>query len=298
MLKKYLAVVCIPLAFAACRSNVEVNYKVTKPVNIELYAESYYSTLDLQGEEKLGTVNAAYVDETYSGRGDTIDVKRSFAIDKSRGYLKNSMPADLQWRLPDVRTTGLGQRVIALSGFENYDSLLNHIPMPERWRKQLQNPDYNKHLERQERHRWEMDHILTGPVPSRSNVTELLRSRGRLNFALIHIDSVVTETFNNIDSRKCFAYTVYLNEAESFPYYIWEQHVNSHIGTEKFQAYYQGLKGEYKTAYWVELDPNTGIPCQEREVKQGTHTMVNPATGDTATFQSRITLERLYTVKK
>ena len=46
------------------------------------------------------------------------------------------------------------------------------------------------------------------------------------------------------------------------------------------------------------IDPTTGIPCQEREVKVGSHTMVNPDTKDTATFKSQITLERLYTVKR
>ncbi len=141
-----------------------------------------------------------------------------------------------------------------------------------------------------------MDHLLVGKVPEKGNITQLLKDRGRLQFALIQVDSVVTEGFRNLDRRKCLAYTVYLKEKESFPYYIWEQHVNSKIGTEKFQAYRTGLKAEYETAYWVTLDPETGIPCQEREVKVGTHTMVNPKTGDTATFKSNTTLERLYTV--
>ena len=43
------------------------------------------------------------------------------------------------------------------------------------------------------------------------------------------------------------------------------------------------------------MEPQGGILCQEREVREGLHTMVNPESGDTATFKSNITLERLYT---
>jgi hypothetical protein len=90
-------------------------------------------------------------------------------------------------------------------------------------------------------------------------------------------------------------YTVHLHERESFPYFIWEQHVNSKIGTEKYQTYHTGLEATYYTQYWVAIDPSNGIPCQEREFKQGLHTMINPNTLDTATFKSNISLERLYT---
>lgn len=281
----------------ACSSDVEVNYKLREPVSVELYTESTYATMDLENEERVGTITADYIHLEYSQKGDTLTIRRNFEIDKSRGYLKNSHPAELQWRLPEVLTKGVGERVVETSGFaEGYDTLLYGIPMPKRWRDQLLNPDYIKHLERQEKHRYEMDHLLVGKVPEKGNITQLLRDRGRLKFALIQVDSVVTEGFRNLDRRKCFAYTVYLKEKESFPYYIWEQHVNSKIGTEKFQAYRTGLKAEYETAYWVTLDPETGIPCQEREVKVGTHTMVNAKTGDTATFKSNTTLERLYTV--
>ena len=65
-----------------------------------------------------------------------------------------------------------------------------------------------------------------------------------------------------------------------------------------FKKYNKGLKAEYQTQFEVMIDPTTGVPCQEREVKVGTHTMVNPDTKDTATFKSQITLERLYTIKK
>ncbi|MGM9983887.1 MAG: hypothetical protein ACI38O_04290 [Fibrobacter intestinalis] len=285
------------LFFCTCSSEVEVNYKLSQSVPVDLYVESTYSTMDLGGIERVGTIVADYVRLDYSQVGDTLVIRRQFEVDKSRGYLKNSHPAELQWRLPEVITKGLAERTVEVKGFaEEYDSLLYRIPMPQRWRDQLLNPDYVKHLERQERHRYEMDHLLVGKVPEKGNITSLLKERGRLQFALIQIDSVVTDGFHNLDRRKCLGYTVYLKEKENFPYYIWEQHVNSKIGTERFQAYHKGLSAEYETAYWVTLDPETGIPCQEREVKQGIHTMVNPKTGDTATFKSNTTLERLYTV--
>ena len=43
------------------------------------------------------------------------------------------------------------------------------------------------------------------------------------------------------------------------------------------------------------MEPAGGVLCQEREVREGVHTMVNPESSDTATFKSNITLERLYT---
>ncbi len=294
---KHLTLILAAISLVACSSDVEVNYRLSEPVSVDLYTESTYATIDLEDVERIGTINADYVRLEYSQKGDTLLILRNFEIDKSRGYLKNSHPAELQWRLPEVLTKGVAERAVETSGFaEGYDTLLYSIPMPGRWREQLLNPDYIKHLERQEKHRYEMDHLLVGKVPEKGNITQLLKERSRLQFALIQVDSVVTEGFRNLDKRKCFAYTVYLKEKESFPYYIWEQHVNSKIGTEKFQAYRTGLKAEYETAYWVTLDPETGIPCQEREVKVGTHTMVNAKTGDTATFKSNTTLERLYTV--
>ena len=74
----------------ACgESEVSVDYKLNTPVTLELYTESYYATLDLKGEEKMGTITATYADVNYSMNGDTMFVKRNYVIDKSRGYLKN-----------------------------------------------------------------------------------------------------------------------------------------------------------------------------------------------------------------
>ena len=292
---KYSILALAALSLMACSSEVEVNYKLSETVPVELYVESIYSTFDLAGVERVGTITADYVHLDYSQNGDTTVIRRSFEIDNSRDYLKNSHPAELQWRLPVVETKGVDLRTVSIQGFDEFDSLLYRIPMPQRWRNQLLNPDYIKHLERQERHRYEMTHLLKGPVPTKGNITKILEERGRLKFGLIQIDSVVTSGFQTLDKRECLNYTVYIKEKENFPYYIWEQHVNSKIGTEKFQAYNKGLSAEYETAYRVAIDPTNGIPCQEQEIKHGVHTMVNAKTGDTATFRSSTGLERLYT---
>lgn len=293
------AFACAAFLFAGCgESEVTLNYKLSAPVTMELYAESYFATIDLNGEEQMGTITAAYADLEYSSAGDTTKVRRTYTIDKSRGYLKNYMPSELAWRIKEVDIAAVDRDVVSLTGLEDgYDSLLAKIPMPERWRKQLLNPDYKPHLKRLEKHRWEMDHLLTGTVPVKANITQMLKDQGRLNFALIAIDSVVTKGFENRDHRKCLDYIVYLHETESFPYYIWEQHVNSNIIPEKYKAYTAGHKAEYDTQFEVMLDPTTGVPCQEREVKVGTHTMVHPVTKDTVKFTSHITNERLYNTK-
>lgn len=293
------AFACAAFLLVGCgESEVTLNYKLSAPVTMELYAESYFATIDLNGEEQMGTITAAYADLEYSSAGDTTKVRRTYTIDKSRGYLKNYMPSELAWRIKEVDIAAVDRDVVSLTGLEDgYDSLLAKIPMPERWRKQLLNPDYKPHLKRLEKHRWEMDHLLTGTVPVKANITQMLKDQGRLNFALIAIDSVVTKGFENRDHRKCLDYIVYLHETESFPYYIWEQHVNSNIIPEKYKAYTAGHKAEYDTQFEVMLDPTTGVPCQEREVKVGTHTMVHPVTKDTVKFTSHITNERLYNTK-
>lgn len=296
-MKKFKWLLCaFPLLFAACDSQVEVSYQLPNPVKQNLYVEGYFSTLDLQGEERIGTITATYVETEHSSLGDTLLFNRKYEIDKSRGYLKNYMPSELAWRVKSLSMKAVDREVLEVNGLkEGYDSVVHSLPMPEKWRTQLLNPEYEKHLIRAEKHRWEMTHLLKGIYPEKANITEQLTKENRLNFALITIDSVITEGFQNLDRRKCFTYTVFLTEKESFPYYIWEQHVNSNIVPKEFQKYNQGLKAEYKTRYQIAMEPAGGVLCQEREVREGVHTMVNPESGDTATFKSNITLERLYT---
>ncbi len=291
----FLATFCL---FACQSGEVEVSYRLNAPVQMDLYAEGVFSTYDTLGTERVGTVTAAYNTVEFGNRHDTLTLKRSYQIDKSRGYLKNYMPSELALRVREVSLKALDRDVISVEGLEGYDSLVQSLPMPKVWQQQLLNPEYKKHLIRAEKHRWEMTHLLIGKVPEKGNITELLKKQGRLNFALIGIDSVVTEGYQRLNKQQCLTYTVYLSELESFPYFIWEQHVNSKIVSEEYQKYRNGLKGEYKTRYQVALNPNGGVLCQEREDKDGVHTMVNPETNDTLTFKSHVTLERLYTPKE
>ncbi len=288
------------VAFCGCDdTRVTISYDLKAPVDVELCTQTYFATYDLENEEQMGTITKTFGVLNYSKVGDTIKVKRNYSIDASQGYLKNYMPSELAWRVKEVNLSAVDRNVTSIEGLsDGYDSLVHSMPMPKRWRDQLLNPDYKPHLVRAEKHRWEMDHLVVGEVPANADITQLLKDRGRLNFALIQVDSVVTKGYQNLDRRKCLWYNVYLHEKESFPYYIWEQHVNSKIVPEKFMAYNTGLSAEYDTEFGVAIDPTTGIPCQEREVRKGVHTMVNPTTKDTVTFKSHILSERLYTVKK
>ena len=295
---KRLLLLLFVFLFASCSEEIYVSYELKEPVSLDLYAEGYFSTDDSLGQEQVGTITAAYAGVTYSSVQDTLKMQRIYQINKSRGYLKNYMPSELLWRVDTLSLNALDRDVLNIYGLEGYDSLVNSLPMPKKWKDQLLNPNYKKHLIRAEKHRFEMTHLLKGKVPEKANITDLLKSQGRLNFALIGIDSVVTEGFQNLDKRRCFTYSVYFTETESFPYYIWEQHVNTGIVSKEFQKYNSGLEAEYKTKYQVAFEMNGGILCQEREVKEGIHTMVNKETGDTAKFQSNITLERLYTKLK
>ena len=128
----------------ACgESEVSVDYKLSAPVTLEMYTESYYATLDLKGEEKMGTITATYADLNYSSKGDTMFVKRNYVIDKSRGYLKNFMPTELAWRIKEVNIAAVDRNVTSLTGIDDgYDTLLAHVPMPSRWRDQLLNPEF------------------------------------------------------------------------------------------------------------------------------------------------------------
>lgn len=298
-LYKIIASFALCFMICACGHSTEtLNYNLESPIDVELYEEGYFSTIDLNGEEKMGTVTATYANLRYSSEQDSLKLSREYVIDNSRGYLKNYMPSELAFRVKHMDLVALDRKVLSIKGlFEGYDSLVTKLPMPEIWKKQLLNPDYKPHLERLEKHRWEMSHLLKGTVPTKGNITQMLKDSGRLNFALIKVDSVVVKGYENRDHRRCLDYIVYLKETESFPYYIWEQHVNSKIVPEKFKQYNKGLKAEYETQFEVMIDPKTGVPCQEREVKVGKHTMVDVATKDTATFKSQITLERLFTVK-
>jgi len=284
--------------FVSCGGeDVEIHYDQASPVAVDVFSQSHYSTYDGK-DEKVGTIAKVYYTVTYSTENGTQILERQFLSDASQGYLKNSHPAELLWRVPYMKLEAADIRVQKVHGYQNFDStVVSKLNIPESWKRQLSNPSYIKDLDRNEKHRWEMGHLLTGPVPSNENITELLRSRGRLEFALIQIDSVVTDGFRNLDKRRCLVYSVFLREREAFPYFIWEQHVASVPAAAKYKTYPPG-PATYQTEYWMAIDPTTGIPCQEREVKHGIHTMKHPESGDSLTFESQTSMERLFTVKK
>ncbi len=291
--------VAMTLALGACGSEeVEVHYDLAMPIAVDVFSQGNYSTY-IGEDEKMGTVAQTYYSLTYGQDTEgKLTLERRYVSDASKGYLKNSYPGELLWRVPVMKLVANGIRVESVKGYEDFDSsVVAKLNIPSPWKKQLSNPAYIKDLDRNEKHRWEMGHILAGPVPSRGNVTSLLKGRGMLEFAMIQIDSVVTEGFRNLDDRRCLVYSVYLHEREAFPYYIWEQHVASVPEAAKYKTYPPG-PATYATQYWMAIDPTTGVPCQEREVKRGLHTMKHPESGDTASFVSQVSLERLFTVKK
>lgn len=292
--------IALSAALVACGDfPVTMNYTLSEPVKMEMIAESYITTLDEKGDERVGTHTLTNAKIQYSTSGDTTKVHRDYVIDNSSGYLKNYYPTALAWRAKSVDLAAIDRKVVSIDGLnEGYDSIVTKLPMPKLWHEQLLNPEFKPHLARAEKHRWEMDHLLVGEIPAKGNITQKLKDEGRLNFALIQVDSVVVRGFENRDHRRCLDYVVYLQETESFPYFIWEQHVNSKIVDEKFKKYNKGLKAEYQTRYEIMIDPKTGIPCLSHETKVGTHTMVNPETRDTVTFTSHITVERMFNTIK
>ena len=62
---KYSILALAALSLMACSSEVEVNYKLSETVPVELYVESIYSTFDLTGVERVGTITADYVHLDY-----------------------------------------------------------------------------------------------------------------------------------------------------------------------------------------------------------------------------------------
>ena len=77
---KYGILALTALSLIACSSEVEVNYKLSETVPVELYVESIYSTFDLEGVERVGTIAADYVHLDYSQKGDTIEIRRNTGL--------------------------------------------------------------------------------------------------------------------------------------------------------------------------------------------------------------------------
>ncbi|MDR1812594.1 MAG: hypothetical protein LBQ87_07190 [Candidatus Fibromonas sp.] len=273
--------------------SVTITYALDAPVKTDVFAHSYYATMD--GDiEQIGTVIKMYFTNEYSNSGDTLYLNRTFASDASEGYLKKSYPGELAYRTP-LKLVAKGQKVMDIIGYENFDSaVVAKISIPDRWRKQISRMTRQIDLDRMEKRRWEITHLLLGEVPLNSNITEMLASQGRLpKMPDAQIDSVLTKGISEINGKKCLEYTVYLQEKEPFPYFIWEQHIASVKSGKPFKSYHH-RDAAYQNRYDVALNLKNGIPCREYELKFGIHGMQNPESGDSVTFKSQISHERFY----
>ncbi|MDR2732145.1 MAG: hypothetical protein LBB36_02895 [Fibromonadaceae bacterium] len=282
------------LLISCSEQTVTVSYDLQTPVKIEIFSQSHYATMNGDIEE-VGTITATHFTHEYSKDDDMLYLERVFIADASKGYLKKSYPAELALRTPKMRLTAKGLKVVDITGYEDFDSaVVAKISIPDRWKKQISSMTRQIDLDRLERRRWELTHLLLGEVPLNKNVTRQLGSQGRLPaIPLIQIDSVLTKEIREINGIKCLEYTVFLQEKEPFPYFIWEQHTSSVKSGMPFKSYHP-KDAVYQTRYEVAINPKNGIPCQEREFKFGTHGMQNPETGDSVTFKSQISHERFY----
>jgi len=294
--RKWLVGIIGTFIISCGESSVFVSYNLPVPIKAEVFSQSNYATMD--GEyEQVGTLTSTRFTNEYSQSEDMLYLERTFISDASRGYLKKSYPSELALRIPKMTLTAKGLKVLNIEGYENFDSVVvAKISIPDRWRKQISRMTRQIDLDRIEKRRWEVTHLLSGEVPLKSNITNLLASQGRLpSIPNAQIDSVVTKSIKKIYERKCLEYIVYLQEKEPFPYFIWEQHVSSVKSGMPFKSYHP-KEAVYQNRYEVALDIENGTPCLEREFKFGTHGMQNPETGDSVTFKSQISHERLYTL--
>ncbi|GBU24855.1 hypothetical protein R83H12_01490 [Fibrobacteria bacterium R8-3-H12] len=296
--KKWLVGIIGALAISCGESTVSVSYNLPAPVIAEVFSQSNYATMD--GEyEQVGTLTSTRFVNEYSQNGDMLYLDRTFISDAFKGYLKKSYPGELALRVPKMKLSAKGMKVVDIEGYENFDSVVvAKTSIPDRWRKQISRMTRQIDLDRIEKKRWEITHLLLGEIPLKSNITNLLASQGRLpSIPYAQIDSVITKSIKKIYERKCLEYTVYLQEKEPFPYFIWEQHTSSVKSGMPFKNYHP-KEAVYQNRYEVALDIENGTPCLEREFKFGSHGMQNIETGDSITFKSQISHERLYTLIK
>jgi hypothetical protein len=293
--KNYLLLIFALFLSSCGERSVEVNYNLSVPIQVEVFSQSFFSTMD--GEyEQTGTATAITFINEYSQDGDKLHLNRIFASDASKKKKKKSYPSELALRTPKLEFSAKGSEITNIKGYENFDSVVvAKIHIPDRWKKQINEMANQTDLERIEKQRWKITHLLLGNIPLKSNITELLVSQGRLSEIpfVIKIDSVITKDIKEINGKKCLEYAVYLQEEEPFPYFIWEQHVSSVKSGMPFKSY-KPKNANYENRHEVALNLENGIPCYEREIKFGVHGMQNPETGDSVTFDSRISHERFY----
>lgn len=282
--------------FASCKEqkNVVINYNLPTPIITDVLSKSIYATIE-NDLEQIGTITEIYYRNEYTQKDNITSMERTYVSDASKGYLKKSHPAELAFRTPKLILTAQDNKLINMEGYENFDSLVvAKISIPDRWKKQISRLTRPIDLERIEKRRWELTHLLKGETPTNTNITSLLKAKKLLpNLSNASIDSVVTKGVKKMNGKECFTYIVYLKEKEPFPYFIWEQHIASVESGKPFKSY-SPTEAKYENRYEIAISPKNGILCHEREYKFGTHGMQNKETKDSVTFKSQITHEREY----
>ncbi len=192
--KKWLVGIIGILVISCGESSVFISYNLPVPVKTEVFSQSTYATMD--GEyEQVGTLTSTRFTNEYSQSEDMLYLERAFISDASKGYLKKSYPSELAFKVPKMKLTAKGMKVLNIEGYENFDSVVvAKISIPDRWRKQISRMTRQIDLDRIEKRRWEVTHLLSGEIPFKSNITDLLKSQGRLpSIPNAQIDSVVTK---------------------------------------------------------------------------------------------------------
>lgn len=283
------------------QSEVAVKYDLPEPVALEIYHNGYYSSFD-DPHELVGTITHTFTKGIYSQSGDVLNFERSFLSDASKGYHKLSMPLELSWHLPFIAlqtVPGQHHKVQSVRGFEKFiPEVVENLPIKKAFKPQLRNARFQLEFDRYEKRRWELSHLLGDKkVPTKGRIDAQLALQNRLPVPMLEVDSVVAVGFRKLDSRRCFEYKVYYPEREPFPYFMWEQHAYGTEGGVALQEF-RPDSGAYYTEYSLALDPHTGIPCQEREVKTGTIFVTHPTSKENAEIKVNITLENLYNIDR
>lgn len=290
------SVIATSLLFSCDAAKVEVQYKLEAPLTMDLFHNGTYSTEEGKVGEAVGTITATYSHIVYRQEGDIRSEERRMVMDKSKGYHKHSLPQELSYRVPLVTITAKGFQVHSVRGNEMFvPKVVESLPLKEKFKRQLRDARYQLEFDRMEKRRWELSHLVRGQVSAIGNITNELKSLGSIPLPGLPIDSVVAKGYKKLNGKECFEYQVHYKETEPFPYYVWEQHAYSTEAGKPYQTW-KADSTHYTTVFTAALDPENGIPCQERLTKEGTNWIHNPETKEVASFKSFITTENLYTV--
>lgn len=292
----FIASLASILPLLSCEAgSVEINYKLEAPVTMDLFHSGTYSTKEGAVGEQVGTITATYSQVVYRQEGDTRTEERQLVMDKSKGYHKHSMPQELAYRIPLVVLTAQGFAVQSVRGNELFvPKVVGSLPIKEKFKRQLRDARYQLEFDRMEKRRWELGHLVRGEVPLVGDLTPHLKAQGSLPLPGVSIDSVIAKGYQKLGGKKCYEYHVYYQETEPFPYFVWEQYAYS---TESGKTYQDWVADSthYQTAFHAAIDPETGLPCQERFARQGENWIHHPETKEIASFLSFVTVENLYT---